>query len=363
MGTGRKRNQYLDELLRRRPARTEAKANSRAIDEVMSGHEEPHRHRILALKAFCEETGLALSELDLSGFSPEPYRSLWKAGVLGRDLLEAVGGDAGDFGFSPGDFDIPEEEAVRAHLRDYWYREERQMDVPDTVRRGLDEQRFDIDQLAELVKILEGFRNDKRDPDLWQLMHHSRLLKEHVRTESVSTHITSLQDLVVPVLVRIHEEKRKRLNTMRDKLKSVSQDNPSDARLELVRNLLTVRKERYARPVAEDDLWTRRLFGGQRIPCLFGPRLAMVCGRRLLDAVLVLRAGRKLRYAAFLNFEDIALVLMALGVDEGKADETLSNHREETPREYFDRLQEVVKEDWGRIEGTLPAEPPLFNQQ
>ena len=89
----------------------------------------------------------------------------------------------------------------------------------------------------------------------------------------------------------------------------------------------------------------------------------MVCGRRLLDAVLVLRAGRKLRYAAFLNFEDIALVLMALGVDEGKADETLSNHREETPREYFDRLQEVVKEDWGRIEGTLPAEPPLFNQQ
>lgn len=352
MLAGKKKNPFLEELFR--PGTPDARLEW-GIDRLTEADPEEFRTRELALKGFCHETELHLSLVDLSGFSPEPFRSQWRAWGWGREMMELVGAFEEEVRFVPSDYSIPEEEAVRGHIRSFWRKMEDGAQLEPAVRRSMERKRLDVDRLAEVIKILDDFRSDEDDMEWWQLGAHARQLEPHLRADAVSSHITSLQDAFVPLLSRIHEEKRRALDALRGRLRQADSAEMTDLRRHLVARLLTVRKGARAGAVKEEDLWLVKLFEGQTVPCLAGPRLSMLHGKLLLETVLVLRRDKRVFFDGFLSFDDVALMLLALGA----AVQPESSSEESSMRSQYQRLRQTVEEDWAVIAGALPDKAPL----
>jgi hypothetical protein len=348
----KRRNPYLDQLFR--PPSPERSAKWR-IDQLPEEGREAVRQKELALAAFCHETNLELSTVDLSGFSPEPYRSQWKAWGWGREMMELVGGGDDALQFLRADYSIPEEEAIRGHIRSYWRYVERRADLGQDVRQALEERRLAVDRLAEVIKILNSFTGEPDDLETWQLSSYAALLEPHLQADTVSSHITSLQDVFVPVLSRIYDKKMVLLDELRGQLRPTDDLANQEARRHLVKRLLTVRKGVGARKCPQDNLWLVDLLEAKEVPCLFGPRLAVMHGESLLQTILVLRRDKRILFDSFCSFDDVALLLLALGIDSGH--ETGSS--KPSSRTRYQQLRQTVEEDWGAISALLPTDAPI----
>jgi len=119
-------------------------------------------------------------------------------------------------------------------------------------------------------------------------------------------------------------------------------------RRNLVRRLLTVRRGKYRNPGGR-SIWRRR-----PVPetADFQPLDRLACDwereEKIIDGILKAKVGDRLEADAMLRTEDVALLLMALGIEEPDQD-NLQGKQRETPANYLERLNSAVSWDWSTI--------------
>ena len=311
---------------------------------------DPHEHGEMALLAFCEKTELSLSFEDLSGHDRSYYKP--SSGWRKEDSKVRAGGVVRDFIQECFVFDAFQ----RFRRRDEQEAEEPRMPASRLVKQQ-------VDHIEALLKSINNIRNHHGDEDLWVFPGVIRPFSDHpFDTEAIDEQnwwnevglkgspyeimFVHSAEIFQPIAESVLAHKREQLRRIRAARGKGGRDRTKSNRQQLVAELLVVRKGRFRFPTRAGDLWSSAAFTrpGAADTTIHAPVPGQAGQRFIKEALLRKSAGLHVA-EAFLAPEDVALLLMAAGIEHLSSEKLATDN--------LDTLEQAVEDDWKAIRKVL----------